>query len=289
VFGRKLASGAMGLVVLTGLMFSAAAWLGGSLRHIGGTVETQVNAFTASLGFATKRIQIVADPRFAGPGYAIALTPTREAAVRAALLLEEGESLFAADPARLQRQVQALDFVETARVLRLWPDTVMVLVAEVRPAALARVGDTIAVVSANGTPVSDLTPEAAHSLPGQRGRLYEVRGEGAAAAAQVLTVALEDFPEIASRLTRAERVGNRRWDLVLTRDVRLSLPEDKALEDGLAAARALMRLSTEAEHAHRRIDLRVQGRAFIRDTTPNRLAGGPLPAPASRPDTSQGA
>lgn len=278
---RQVASGALGVAIVAGGLFGSAAFLAGSFKTLPTLIETQVNVVLSALGLGLADVKIAAldvtdriNPRDIGEP--IELSPQRLEAIRKALVIAEpGESLFAADPKRLRAAVMGLDFVKDATVLRLWPDQLMVIVETARPVAVLRAGGNDIVIDARGAAVGDLGRAALdHPL--------EVSGTGAAVAAYGLVKALRERPRLAGVVIRAERIGGRRWDLLIEPSSRVLLPEDPGLALGLETAEKLLLEASWFGTHSRRIDLRIPGKAFVRDLATgfdalDRLEGEDLP------------
>jgi cell division protein FtsQ len=184
---------------------------------------------------------------------------TDAGALRAALGVEPGIPMLRVDPASAQARITALPWVARARVTRRWPSGVHVALTERRPIALCGGG----VIDPAGIIIVQEAPDDLAALP-------RLSGPGACAGAAALLSLVAAEPDIAARLTGGQRVGDRRWDLLLTGQVRVQLPAE---EPGLALA-ALAR----AQESQGLLDMpgqRVDARA------PGRLITGPLhPEPA---------
>lgn len=180
-------------------------------------------------------------------------------ALRAALGVEPGTPMLRLDPTAAQERIAALPWVERARVIRRWPHGLHIALTERRPIALCDGG----VIDPTGAVIVREVPDDLTALP-------VLSGTGACAGAAALLTLVGAEPEVAARLVGAERVGGRRWDLLLVGEVRVQLPAE---EPGLALA-ALAR----AQEGQGLLDIpgqRVDTRA------PGHLITGPLhPQPA---------
>jgi cell division protein FtsQ len=260
---QQLASGALGVAVVTGLFFGAAAWLGGSFKAVPRLIDTHVNMGLAAIGLGLSDVKIVAldvsdRVNKQDIGQPISLTPEREQMVREALLIELGEPLFSADPTSMREAARGVGFVKDATIVRLWPDQLLVVVEVARPIAVLREGGRDSVIDALGAPVADVNRSGLEQP-------ILVSGTGAAEAAYGLVKALETRSKLRQRLERAERIGDRRWDILISPSVRVLLPEDQNLPKALETAEKLM-METELFSArNRRVDLRIEGKAFVRD------------------------
>ncbi|MEM9121699.1 MAG: FtsQ-type POTRA domain-containing protein, partial [Pseudomonadota bacterium] len=140
--------------------------------------------------------------------------------LEAAIAVDPGSSLMHVDLHRIRAQVEALPWVRDARVHRFLPTRLHVTVKERRPIAVWSGLDGPLLVDSEGFAIGPVG-----AFP--RETLLEVEGKGANHAAIDLANALRERPELASRVFRASRVGDRRWDLRLDNGVHILLPEDR--------------------------------------------------------------
>ncbi|MGF1658987.1 MAG: cell division protein FtsQ/DivIB [Rubrimonas sp.] len=177
--------------------------------------------------------------------------------VRDALGDAMGASSLALDPAALRARVEALPRVAAARIALEAPGLLRVGVTERRPAALWRVAGRLRVIDAEG---HDLGPVARRA---DRPDLPLLLGPGAdRAAAEGLALIAQAAP-LAPRLRGLVRVGDRRWDMALDRDVTIRLPA-VAPRDALAAALALQAEAQVLDRDIRALDLRLADRPTLR-------------------------
>jgi cell division protein FtsQ len=167
-------------------------------------------------------------------------------------------SLLFLDPAAVRQRVMALPLVKTARVLKLFPDRLVIAIEERQPHALWQRAGHVSVVSSDGAVVDELRDDRFLGLP-------FVVGEGAQkrlAEFDLLRAALGD---LASRLKAGVLVAERRWNLMMTNGVEVKLPE----QDPGAALAILQQMKREARVLDKDIlsvDLRVPGRVTVRLT-----------------------
>ena len=166
--------------------------------------------------------------------------------------LEHAASLLSYDTAAARARLEALPWVDSARLARVLPDSLDVTIRERKAFAVWQHKQLMFLVDAQGRTLEP-TARADHlDLP-------LVVGDDADASARDLMQLLARFPAIANRLDAAVRVGGRRWDLRLKNALTLMLPED-APGDALAA---VARMDSDERVFERRlsaIDLRVAGR-----------------------------
>jgi cell division protein FtsQ len=194
------------VLVLAGCMIGIFA--GG---HIGKTVagfDTMVDGALARAGFAVTpaSVSLTGNQR------------TRADDAYNALQLTDGQSLFSVKPGDVRARLLALPWVSDAVVRRVFPNAVAVKLFEKRPFALWKNGNGLVVVERSGAKIAAADVAA---FP----HLTILLGEGAPEAAAPLVDALGTKRAIEARLRAAERIGGRRWDLILSGGVSVKLPE----------------------------------------------------------------
>ncbi|RNI17835.1 cell division protein FtsQ/DivIB [Paracoccus pantotrophus] len=184
-------------------------------------------------------------------------SPAVDKGLRAMLPVDLPASSFDIDLEKLRERVLKLDAVEAVD-LRIKPGGVLsAVVTERVPALLWR--------HARGIELLDKTGHRVASVTGRevRGDLPIVAGEGADRAAAEALALIDAAGPILPRLRGLERMGERRWDVVLDRGQRIKLPEDKALqalERAIALDRALHMLDRDLSV----VDLRQEARPVVR-------------------------
>lgn len=123
---------------------------------------------------------------------------------------------FNADAAR--QAVEAIGWIETAHVLKLYPGTVKVRVTEHEPFGLWQRGDQVSVIAYDGTVLDDDIQDEYAGLP-----LFV--GVGANERAFDLLALIEPHRVLAGNLYAAVFVAGRRWDLILDNGTEVRLPE----------------------------------------------------------------
>jgi cell division protein FtsQ len=190
------------LGALTGL------FAGGYVGRLFATLESPIDNTFADAGFRIRDIPLTGNER------------TPPDSVYGALQLDKGESIFTASPATLRTRLMRLPWVSDADVRRHYPGTLTVRLVEKRPFALWKNGADISVIERSGAVI---TAAGASSFA----RLPLVIGLGAPQAAAPLLDALGKTKGVGARLKAAERIGQRRWDLVLDGNVTVKLPEER--------------------------------------------------------------
>lgn len=203
----------------------------------------------------------VTRPEFAVRGVAVTGgSPKLNAEVRRALAVRPGMSSLRLDVEALRRRAEALGPVERATVRFDSEGTLRVTITERMPAALyRRIDGVLVLIDRTGVEIGPAGPRASHpDLP-------LILGEGAPGHISEVLTLLAAAPELAPRLRAAIRVGERRWDLALDRDMLIRLPEDGSL-DALARIMALHYGEELLDRDLAVIDMRVPDRPALRMT-----------------------
>jgi cell division protein FtsQ len=193
-------------------------------------------------------------------------TSQAEGEILAAAAVRPGQSLTALDLSAIRARVEKVGWVSGARVIRLLPNTLEIVVIQRPLMAIWEHGGQVAVVAANGAPVGGVDPRVFPSLP-------LIVGEGANTAAAAFLPVLARHPAILAKTKALVRVDDRRWNLKLGDGGVVLLPaegEEGALQhlDALQGGAKILGLGLA------RIDLRDPEMVVVR----------PRSAPATTPD-----
>lgn len=225
-----------GAVLFAGIATAGAALFGSQLYDFREAAASGADDALTRLGLG---VDAIAVPN---------IDAARAAEVRAMVLPPARGSMFAADPDAVKARVESLDWVDSADVQRLWPSTIRVEITKRRAIARWQEDGQVTLIDEAG--------ERVHASRGiDASRLPLVVGRGAGPAAEPVLRALEQMPEIRSRLRALVRVGERRWDARLAGGISVALPE----REPEVALMALERLHAQGgilDRAVQRIDLR---------------------------------
>ena len=203
--------------------------------------------------------QVAARPEFAVRGVTVVGgSGVLQADVRLALDIRRGMSSLKFDVEELRHRVEALGAVERATVQFDPQGTLRVAVIERIAVALYRRPDGVLVMlDHGGVEIGPAGPRANHpDLP-------VILGDGAQDHVDEVIALLAAAPDIVPRLRAFVRVGERRWDIVLDRDMVIKLPGT----GGVEALSLVMALHYGEELLDRDIaviDLRLPGRPALR-------------------------
>ena len=252
----------------------------------------------ACMAFAVQaRLELPADAIVSGPGFdglaqsvglgiaQVQVTGHRytpDSAIFLALALEQTGSQLSFDGASARIRIEALPWVATAAIQRIFPDGLSITIRERTAYAVWHRPDNDVLVDATGRELGAVAPGHDLALP-------SVAGDGAGPrAAEILTL-VAGHDAIARRLAKAWRIADRRWRLELVGGTRIELPAENAAPAlarlvGQTPAPALTALLDGAVAS---IDLRASEHMVIRrrDSIVRRLAS-PATGQAGRPARS---
>ena len=111
-----------------------------------------------------------------------------------------------------------LPLVKSARVLKLYPDNLVIAIEEREPYALWQRDGKVAVIAADGTVIDELNDDRFLGLP-------FVVGEGAEKRLLEYDALRAGLGDLATRVKAGVLVSGRRWSLLTTNGVEIKLPE----------------------------------------------------------------
>jgi cell division protein FtsQ len=189
--------------------------------------------------------------------------------VKAAAIYRD-EPLLGLDLDQLRQRVEAVGWIKEARIVRLLPDTLMIVVKERRQLAVWQNNGRSVVIDDNGQPIPEADPAHFATLP------LVVGAGGALHAAEILPV-LAQRPKLMARMEALVRVDDRRWDLRLKDGSLIQLPAVEE-EQALMQLEQLDLRSRILELGFERIDLRNPDVVAVRPRAAETTAPGDLPA-----------
>lgn len=228
------------------LAFSALTNVGGGSRETPWSPPT-IDALAARAGLGLDQVS-VSGHRF-----------TPDADILDALDLAHVRSHAGLDVRTIRERIERLPWVRTAAITRALPDRLDIRILERTPYAVWSFGGRDILVDDTGRRLGPAPPGAFEHLP-------RVAGPGAGEEARSLFSALDGFPDVAARLTQAERVGERRWSITLAGSTIVHLPAH-GIEQALAGLVAGPPGARLLDRPLAMIDLRAQGRVVVRRRT----------------------
>lgn len=167
-----------------------------------------------------------------------------------------GQNILSVDITAIQQRLQSLPWVREATVARQLPDRLRAELVEHRPIALWHSASGPALVSDAGDIITVAALSPYRHLP-------ILSGADAPTAAPGLMRLLATRADLAQRVTGAERVDGRRWNVFVDGRIEIRLPE----RDAESAWTRLARLDAEQgllRRALAAIDLRLDDRVIVR-------------------------
>jgi cell division protein FtsQ len=152
-------------------------------------------------------------------------SPAAQADIINAAGLYRDEPLMGLDLQAVRRSVEQVGWVKSAKVVRLFPDTIVIAVTQRQTLAVWQHAGHTVVVDGDGAAI----PEAD---PGRFADLPLIVGEGANDAVAGILPVVRAHPNVMQRLEALVRVDGRRWDLRTRDGGIIQLPavgEDSAL------------------------------------------------------------
>ena len=190
-------------------------------------------------------------------------SPFTDADIRRALGAAPGRPILGLDLEAARVRVEAVGWVEEAKVLRLLPDTLLVAVVERPRLAVWQYGGVASVVDPEGRVIPEADPGSFPDLP-------LVVGSGANQAAAAILPLVAARPRLMSRIEALVRVDGRRWDLRLKDSSLIQLPASGE-EAALMQLDQLDQRARLLELGFARIDLRDPQMIAVRPRTTNEV------------------
>lgn len=224
-------------LVLAALTLVAAILVSGVIGRTVDAAERGLGVLAADAGFGIAEVHLIGARR----------TPPQT--VLTTLGFHLGQSIFGADIHEARERLLGLEWIKTADVRRRYPDEITVSVTEKQPFALWRDAQgRIWVIERSGALITDRGYQEFLKLP-------HFIGTGAPEAAAEIVDALPGHRAINARLKGMQRVGERRWNLVLDDAVVVQLPE-RGWQKELATLESLIVDKGILERDVTQIDLR---------------------------------
>lgn len=241
----RFAALGVGLVVVAGAaIMLATGHRGERLNHL---VQTSIDSRFASAGFALRHVQLQG------------ASSASRADILAATHVYQGQALLGLNLDEVRQSVERVGWVRSARVVRLLPDTLKIIVDERSLLAVWEHAGRTQVVDAQGAAVPEADPRRFANLP-------LIVGAGANEAAAGVLPFIAQHPRVVQRLEALVRVDERRWDLRLRDGTIIQLPATGE-EAALIQLDQLDRRSRVLDLGLARIDLRDPDMVTVRPRT----------------------
>ena len=206
---RGLRFGAVAAMALMLVGGSATAWHLNLPGQVAAWAEAKTMNATASMGLAVKEV------------YVIGRQETAREDLLTALNIHVGDPILGFSPQAVKQRVEQLGWVKSAEIRRTLPGIVVVKIEERRAVAIWQHEDEYVLIDSEGITIG---AKDVH----RHGHLKVVVGPDAPEHAMDLLNMLAQEPELDDRVIAAVRIGARRWNLRLSGDIDVSLPEENA-------------------------------------------------------------
>ena len=236
-------------VLTLGLAITLAT--GGRAQQLAHAVTSGVDGQFGHAGFRLKQVHVQG------------ASPLATADIVRAAAVYKDQPLLGIDLDELRGRVQKVGWVKEARVVRLLPDTLVIVVEERRQLAVWQHRGRSVVIDDHGNVIPEADPARFAALP------LVVGAGGAAHASEILPIVAQR-PRLMERMEALVRVDDRRWDLRLKDGSLIQLPAADE-EQALMQLEQLDLRSRILELGFERIDLR----------NPDVVAVRPRPAQAT--------
>lgn len=144
-------------------------------------------------------------------------TPSKE--IIEAIGVDKGHPILSIPIETIQQTLTDNPWVKTCIVERRLPDTLYIALFERKPIAIWQFNKKLYLIDEDGDRISNQKIE---NFP----KLLHVVGEGGNVYVRNLLDDLSENPDLASKVHRAVRYGNRRWNLILDENIIVKMPEE---------------------------------------------------------------
>ncbi|MFD1625779.1 cell division protein FtsQ/DivIB [Azospirillum griseum] len=250
----------IGVPTLVLLVSALTAWKRPSLAETLAAAQEGLLESTSSLGFVLDEVLVVGR------------NETERSTVMDSLGIVRGDSILAFDLAEAKARLEELPWVSSASIERRLPGTLYIRLTERQPMAIWQHDRQFTVIDRAGRPLADAV-ELARRGNQRIETLPQVIGTNAPQQVQALLEALDKVPSIRPRVTSANWISDRRWNLQLDNGVTVKLPEGTGMP---MALRQLAEMNSKGKVLDRdivAIDLRQPDRAILQTSATAQLPG----------------
>jgi len=237
-----------------GIWWGVASGVGGRLVE---NVKWQVIALSSRAGFRVSEILVVGR------------SETRQKDLRRAMRLDRGAPIFAYNLQEARQRVESLPWVRHATIERMLPDTILLTLEERRALAIWQHNGKYTLIDDFGDVIQTSGLERFNDL-------VVVVGKDAPVKTAALLATLNTQPELRRLVKAAVWVGGRRWNLRLSGNIDVRLPEQNA-EAAWTRLAEYERVHKVLERDVQLLDLRIPDRLIVRkipSKNPNKTGPG---------------
>ncbi|MCK5374752.1 MAG: FtsQ-type POTRA domain-containing protein [Alphaproteobacteria bacterium] len=172
-------------------------------------LRQQAISLSADYGFTVRNI-LVEGRRY-----------TDSDALLAIINVRKGDPIFTFVPSEAKRQIERIGWVKSVHIQRRLPDTIYIMLEERHPTALWLNDDVLSLIDDQGIVITQSGVENFKTL-------MMVQGVKAPGNTKALLSMLVAQPDLKKQIDHAVFVDGRRWNLILSGDLRVKLPEHNA-------------------------------------------------------------
>lgn len=170
----------------------------------------------------------------------------------------ECKNLFCIDLLKTKIALKNLGWIKTVNLSLVLPSILKITIVEEVPKFISVEDSNFYLLNLEGKLISKL-----NSINNQYEKLLVIKGDKARNKIAELTSILEGAPELASKITHAELISDRRWSLIYLSDVTIDLPEKEA-KKALSRIEQIDSKYGFLSNNLKKIDLRVKDRMIIK-------------------------
>ena len=175
--------------------------------------------------------------------------------IKKALSVTQGEPLLAVSLPEMKARLEAVPEVKSVVIARDLPDRLSIVIAERVPVAIWQNDGNLQLVDREGVVLERSRYRENVTLP-------VVVGADAPKHMTELMALLDSVPSLKTDVVAAVRVGSRRWNIQLSRNIVVMLPED-APDAAWKRFADLVESKGLLAKAIRTVDMRMEDRVFI--------------------------
>jgi len=167
-------------------------------------------------------------------------------------------NLITFDKDNAKSLLEEMGWVKRANIKKIYPNTISISIIESDPFAIFYNNQDIFLIDIDGQIIS-LNPDI-----NKYESLLTVRGEKAEVKlSEIIKEININFPEVRNKVNGLEFVDKRRWNLFLSNDLLIKLP-DKEINESLKNLKKLFADKQILDSNIIEVDLRIKGRAVIK-------------------------
>lgn len=172
-----------------------------------------------------------------------------------AMQLQVNDPIFKLSPYEISQNLKEVSWIKEAHVHRQLPGTIYVKIVERVPIAIWQHQKNHYLVDEQGVIITNENLSAFANLP------VVVGGDAPLHVPKILQV-LAKYPDVRNKITALVRIGGRRWDIQLNRQVTIKLPEAKT-DEAVAKLDLLLKQQRLDLEEVKIVDLRLPDKMIV--------------------------